>query len=87
MFKFSLSLSMKSINYTRKVLRYDDFLGNMVGYLSNIIIILYIFNVFYNSFGARVYFAEKFFMKNNYLQNKIVNEIKNKMSKLNFNLF
>jgi hypothetical protein len=69
--------------HNRKVLQYDDFLGNMVGYLSNLIIILYIFNTIYNSFGARVYFAEKFFIKNQKFEKEIVNELNKKIGKDN----
>ena len=72
---------MKNINFYRNVLRYDDFLGNLVGYLSNIIIILYFFNSFYNSFRAQVYFSEKFFIKNNIIEKKIIEELENKLSK------
>jgi hypothetical protein len=85
-----LGLSKKSVTFTSKVLLYDEFLGNFVGYLSNIIIILYCFNVIYNSFGARVYFAEKFFIKNRILESKIVNGLKEKFRKIllnNINLF
>jgi hypothetical protein len=76
-----IGLSFRSFNNTRKVLRYDDFLGNIVGYLSNIIIVLYIFNVFYNSFGARVYFAKKFFLQNREIQTIIVEELRKKIGK------
>lgn len=76
-----IGLNMKNIHFYRNVLRYDDFLGNLVGYLSNIIIILYIFNTYYNSFRAQVYFSEKFFIKNNALEQKIIEEFKNKISK------
>lgn len=79
LYQLQLSLSMRTINFARKVLRYDDFLGNMVGYLSNIIIILYCFNVVYNSFGARVYFAEKFFIKNMEFEKNIRDELKKKL--------
>jgi hypothetical protein len=76
-----IGLNMKNINFYRNVLRYDDFLGNLVGYLSNIIIILYFFNTFYNSFRAQVYFSEKFFFMNNIIDKRVVNELKNKNSK------
>jgi len=72
---------MKNINFYRNVLRYDDFLGNLVGYLSNIIIILYFFNTFYNSFRAQVYFSEKFFIKNNAFESKINEALKKRISK------
>jgi len=72
---------MKNVNLYRNVLRYDDFLGNLVGYLSNIIIILYIFNTFYNSFRAQVYFSEKFFIKNSNFEKRVIKELKNKISK------
>ncbi len=76
-----IGLNMKNINFYRNVLRYDDFLGNYVGYLSNIIIILYIFNTFYNSFRAQVYFSEKFFIKNPIFEDKIISELNKKLSK------
>jgi hypothetical protein len=79
-----LGLSTKAITFTSKVLLYDEYLGNFVGYLSNIIIILFCFNVIYNSFGARVYFAEKFFLKNKILQSKIVEGLKEKLSNNKF---
>jgi hypothetical protein len=82
-FELNLGLSMRSVNYTSRVLVYDDFLGNIVGYLSNIIIILYFFNSIYNSFGAKVYFTEKFFMKNPLVQGKIVDELKKKLERTN----
>jgi hypothetical protein len=72
---------MRSVNFTSRVLVYDDFLGNIVGYLSNLIIILYMFNSVYNSFGARVYFTEKFFMKNHSAQAKIVQELRSKLER------
>lgn len=78
-FQIYLGLSMHSVNFTSRVLVYDDFLGNIVGYLSNIIIILYFFNSIYNSFGAKVYFTEKFFMKNPLIQAKIAEELKKKI--------
>lgn len=76
-----LGLSNKAISFTSKVLLYDEFLGNFVGYLSNIIIILYCFNAIYNSFGARVYIAEKFFINNKELESKIVKELKERLGK------
>jgi hypothetical protein len=75
-----LGLSNKAITFTSKVLLYDEFLGNFVGYLSNIIIILYCFNAIYNSFGARVYIAEKLFIKNKIFESKIVKRLKEKLS-------
>jgi hypothetical protein len=80
-FELTLGLSMRSVNYTSRVLVYDDFLGNTVGYLSNLIIILYLFNSVYNAFGARVYFTEKFFMKNQSAQAKIVQGLRNKLER------
>jgi hypothetical protein len=77
-----IGLSNRSINYVRKVLRYDDFLGNIVGYLSNIIILLYIFNVIYNSFGSRVYFANKFFIPPSDFQLKIKEDLQKKIDTL-----
>ena len=82
--RIDLELNMKQRNFYRNVLRYDDFLGNLVGYLSNIIIILYFFNTYYNSFRAKVYFSEKFFIKNNFFQTKILEEISQKISKIVF---
>ena len=76
-----IGLSIRSTYYTRKVLRYDDFLGNIVGYLSNIILILYIFNVIYNAFGSRVYFADKFFIRQSELQCQIAAELQKKIGK------
>jgi hypothetical protein len=73
---------MKSIVYMRKVLQYDDFLGNIFGYLSNIIILLYLFNVIYNSFGANVYFAQKFFVNNSDFEDKMKEELKKKLGNI-----
>lgn len=65
---------------------YDDFLGNVIGYLSNIIIIVYVFNVIYNSFGARVYFTEKFFSHNALFETRLKEELEKKLSKTSFNI-
>lgn len=75
-------MSTKSSNFIRRVVGYDAFLGDMVGYLSNIIIILYVFNVIYNSFGARVYLASKFFMKNFDFEKVLIDELDKKNCKI-----
>jgi hypothetical protein len=77
-----IGLSNRSINYIRKVLRYDDFLGNIVGYLSNIIILLYIFNVIYNSFGSKVYFANKFFIQPTNFELKVREDLFKKIDEI-----
>ena len=80
--EFILSTSYDA--YIRTVLRYDDFVNNLYNYLYNAILILFVFNTFYNSFGASVYFAEKFFLKNHYFEQNIIKAIQIKISKLNY---
>jgi hypothetical protein len=77
-----IGLSNRSINYIRKVLRYDDFLGNIVGYFSNIIILLYIFNVIYNSYGSKVYFANKFFIQPTDFELKVREDLLKKIDEI-----
>lgn len=81
-----VSLSLHSTNFNRRIMKYDDFLDDMVGYLSDMIVLLYVFNMIYNSFGARVFFAEKFFFKNEKFQREVVAELHKKIGKASFNM-
>jgi hypothetical protein len=75
MMKISFILSGKTFTYKRSYLLFEDYLGNTVGYLWNIIILVYIGSWAYNSFGSSRFMAEKFFFHNSDLRRMFVSEL------------
>jgi len=73
------TLTGKTISYIRSVVKIDIFLSNFIDYMYNIVMILAVFSLIYNSFGARVFISRRFFVNNPDLTDPIIKILKEKI--------
>lgn len=68
------NLSGNAITYKRTFQKLQEYLANTIGYLGNIILLVYIISSIYNVFGSNRFLSEKFFLRNKELKNLLKKE-------------
>jgi hypothetical protein len=68
------NLSGNAITYKRTFQKLQEYLANTIGYLGNIVLLVYIISSVYNVFGSKRFLSEKFFYRNKELKNILKKE-------------